>query len=382
MYSLTGHGHMVTDKLRTDAYAQALEQDIKTGDVVAEIGTGTGIFALLACRFGARRVYAFEPSAIIELAREIAAANGFADRIEFIPKLSFESALPERADVIVSDVHGVLPFFNRGLVSLIDARNRFLAPAGRMIPRSDSLWIAGVKSEELHQAHLGPWNDKPYDFEMSAAIPRRVNSMDQCYVTDDQLFLEPRCLATIDYQTIQQPDLDASASWTIDHETQGHGIVLWFDSVLADGITLTNRPGAPRLIYRQQFCPWPAPLDTRPGDTVTVKVSARLVGNDYVWRWDTQRVSQNSTQSAPLQFRQSTFFGSDFSLNELRRSASQFQPQLNEEGLVHRKVLFLMEGNMSLDAIARELAKDFPKRFPRPQDAFNLVASVSRTFAR
>ena len=142
MYSLTGHGHMVTDKLRTDAYAQALEQDIKTGDVVAEIGTGTGIFALLACRFGARRVYAFEPSAVIELAREIATANGFADRIEFIPKMSLESALPERADVIVSDVHGVLPFFNRGLLSLIDARNRFLAPHGRMIPRSDSLWIA------------------------------------------------------------------------------------------------------------------------------------------------------------------------------------------------------------------------------------------------
>ena len=237
LYSLTGHGHMVTDKLRTDAYAQALEQDIKTGDVVAEIGTGTGIFALLACRFGARRVYAFEPSAVIELAREIATANGFADRIEFIPKMSLESALPERADVIVSDVHGVLPFFNRGLLSLIDARNRFLAPHGRMIPRSDSLWIAGVKSAELYQAHLGPWKDKPYDFEMSAALPRRVNSMDQCYVTAEDLFLEPRCLATIDYQTIQQPDLDASASWTVDHESQGHGIVLWFDSVLADSKT-------------------------------------------------------------------------------------------------------------------------------------------------
>ena len=88
MYSLAGYGHMVADKLRTDAYAQALKHQIKTGDVVADIGTGTGILALLACRFGARRVYAFEPSAIIELAREIAAANGFADRIEFIPKMS------------------------------------------------------------------------------------------------------------------------------------------------------------------------------------------------------------------------------------------------------------------------------------------------------
>jgi type I protein arginine methyltransferase len=379
VYSLTGYGHMVTDKLRTDAYAHALEREIKTGDVVAEIGTGTGIFAFLACRFGARRVYAFEPSAVIELAREMAAANGFADRIEFIPKMSIESALPERVDVIVSDVRGILPFFDRGLLSLIDARQRFLAPNGHMIPRSDTLWIAGVKAQDLYQAHLGPWNDKPYDFEMSAALPRRINSMDPCYLTAEQLFLEPRCLTTIDYQTIQHPDLDASTSWTVDEESQGHGIVLWFDSVLADGITLTNRPGAPRLIYRQQFCPWPVPLDVSPGDTITVKVSARLVGNDYVWRWDTQLAGKNSPQGAQ-QFRQSTFFGSDFSLNDLRRSASQYQPRLNEEGLIHSRVLALMEGKMSLEAIASQLATDFPKRFPRPQDAFNLVASVSRTF--
>jgi type I protein arginine methyltransferase len=379
VYSLSGYAQMVTDKLRTEAYAQALENEIKTGDVVAEIGTGTGIFALLACRFGARRVYAFESSAVIELAREIAAANGFADRIEFIPKLSIESTLPERANVIVSDVHGVLPFFDRGLVSLIDARQRFLAPGGRMIPRSDTFWIAGVNSPELYQSHLRPWNEKPHGFNMSAAIPRRINSMDQCCLSAEQLFLEPRCLTTIDYQTLERPDLDATTSWTVDQGSQGHGIVLWFDSTLSDGIKLSNRPGAPRLIYRQQFCPWPAPLDVRPGDTVTVKVSARLVGNEYVWRWDTQLASKNSAQAT--HFRQSTFFGSDFSLNDLRRSASQFQPLLNEEGMIHRRALSLMEGSMSLEVIASELAKDFPKRFPRPQDAFNLVASISRDFA-
>ena len=113
--------------------------------------------------------------------------------------------------------------------------------------------------------------------------------------------LEPRCLATLDYQTIKTTNLDATVSWTVDHAlqgletqgngTQGHGIVLWFDSILAEGATLTNRPGAPRLIYRQQFFPWPAPLDVRPGDVVTVNISARLVGDDYVWKWDTELVS-------------------------------------------------------------------------------------------
>ena len=383
MYSLAAYGRMVTDNLRTEAYAKALKQEINSGDVVVDIGAGPGILTLLSCQCGARRVYAFEPAGVIELAKEIVAANGFADRIEFIPKLSTECALPERANVIVSDVHGILPFFGEGLVSIIDARDRFLAPNGRMIPGCDTLWIAAVHAPELHQEKLGPWGSRPFDFDMSAARLRAINSMSQCWVTADQLFLEPRCLATLDYMTLKQTDSEATVSWTVDQASQGHGIVLWFDSILAEGITLTNRPGAPRLIYKQAFLPWPTPVDLSPGDTVTVTVSARLVGNEYVWRWDTQLKSRSgsngATPSFPL-FHQSTFFGSDFSLAGLRASASQFQPKLNEEGRIQRHILSLMEGNKSLELISRDLVKSFPGRFKRWQDAFNLVSSISRNF--
>ncbi len=381
MYSLAAFGRMVTDKIRTDAYAEALRHEIKTGDVVADIGTGPGILALLACRFGARKVYAFEPSGVIELAREIAAANGISDRIVFIPRKSTESSLPERVNTIVSDVRGILPFFEQGLVSVIDARERFLAPGGRMIPQRDTVWIAGVQAPELYQESLGPWNGRPYDFDMSAACQRTSNSITQCWLTTtDELFLEPRCLATLDYTTLEQTDLEATASWTVDRASRGHGIALWFDSVLSEGVTLTNRPGAPRLIYRQAFFPWPEPLDVVPGDTVTVTVSARLVGHEYVWRWETQMLSQSAPNGARPPFRQSTFFASDFALPELRTLGSKFQPKLNEDGRIQRRILSLMEGTLPLQAIAQELAKDFPGRFKRWQDAFNLVASISRNF--
>ena len=104
------------------------------------------MFALLACRFGARRVYAIEPEDAIEVAREIAVANGYADRIEFIQAMSTEATLPERADVIISDLGDMLPWFRHHIPSIVDARNRFLAPGGVFIPRRDVAWAAVVEA--------------------------------------------------------------------------------------------------------------------------------------------------------------------------------------------------------------------------------------------
>src|SRR3954471_21820036 len=102
---------MIADSARMDAYARALRQAIKPGSVVLDIGTGIGIFAMLASQFGARRVYAIEPDDAIQIARQIAAANGYAERVEFFQNLSTRIELPERADIIVSDLRGVLPVF-------------------------------------------------------------------------------------------------------------------------------------------------------------------------------------------------------------------------------------------------------------------------------
>ena len=78
MYSLAAYGDMIRDRVRMDAYAAALREAIRPGATVVDIGTGTGVMACLACRFGAARVYAIEPADVIEVAAEIARANGFA----------------------------------------------------------------------------------------------------------------------------------------------------------------------------------------------------------------------------------------------------------------------------------------------------------------
>src|SRR5436190_11625821 len=139
MYSLEGYGKMASDKIRLEAYLAALAQTVTNGSVVDDLGCGPGMFALHACRLGARRVYAIEAGDTIQIDRDLAASNGLTGQIEFIQELSTEASLPERADVIVADLRGILPFYGTSVSSMIDARERFLAPGGSLIPQSDRL---------------------------------------------------------------------------------------------------------------------------------------------------------------------------------------------------------------------------------------------------
>ncbi|HEX6912250.1 MAG TPA: 50S ribosomal protein L11 methyltransferase, partial [Longimicrobium sp.] len=100
-YDLAGYGAMAGDRVRMKAYAAAIARAVRPGDVVLDVGAGTGVFSLLACRAGARRVYAVEPADAIHTARELARENGFADRIDFIQGVSTAIGLPEKADVVV-----------------------------------------------------------------------------------------------------------------------------------------------------------------------------------------------------------------------------------------------------------------------------------------
>lgn len=70
---------------------------MRPGDVVLDLGCGTGILGLLACRAGAARVYAVDEGKVIAIAKALARANGVADRITFIEGHSTRISLSEPA---------------------------------------------------------------------------------------------------------------------------------------------------------------------------------------------------------------------------------------------------------------------------------------------
>ena len=380
MYSLSGYGSLIADHKRMDAYIQALRQAVTPVSVVADLGTGPGIFALLACQFGARKVYAIEPSDAIQVAREIAVANGYAGHIEFIQSLSTNVTLHERADVLVSDLHGVLPLFQHHILAIADARRRLLVPGGVMIPQHDTLWAAVVEAPALYSRLVAPWDENSYGFDMQPARRIMTNTWCKGRVAPEQLLVEPKCWAKLDYATVDSPDVRAEVTWTVARAGTAHGLILWFDATLTASVHFSNAPGAPELIYGSAFFPFCTPVPLAVCDTVSVVLQAKLVREDYIWHWHT-RIQGCSGQSK-AQFEQSTFYGVPLSPARLQKRADTHVPTLNEDGKVDRLILAFMSEDLALADIACRVSAQFPNRFAARQEALARVAELSEKYSQ
>jgi type I protein arginine methyltransferase len=382
MYSLRAYGSMIADRIRVDAYAEALRRTVREESIVAEIGTGPGIFAVLACQLGASRVYAIEPAEIIQVAREVAAANGCGDKIEFIEQFSNRVALPIRADVILSDLRGILPLFERHIPAIVDARRRFLAPGGVMIPRRDTLWAAIVEAPNPYSEIVDPWDKNPLSQNLAPGRVLAVNDAQKVRVSPSQLLSGHRLWTTLDYATIENRDVRGNLEWTVERAGTGHGIVVWFDADLAEDVGFSNAPGAPETVYGSFFFPWTQPVPLKQGQTVCVNLAAKLVENDYLWRWTTHIEPLSGSSTSPAHFDQSQFAGAVLSAAQLRRIAADYIPQLSDEGILRRRTLELMDGKLSLEGIACRLAAEFPQRFSSIEEALSYAGVVSQEYSR
>lgn len=201
-------------------------------------------------------------------------------------------------------------------------------------------------------------------------------------VAREQLLTEPRSWACLDYRCVSSPNLHGGVSASVTRRGHGHGVGVWFDSELADDVKLSNAPGEPELIYGQAFFPWPQAVALEAGDTVEVLLRADLVGEDYVWGWETSVRRAASPERVDIHFRQSNFLQSPLSTRSLARRSSAHVPRLSEDGLCARFVMERMDGTVSLESLAHALCSEFPERFRSWQEGLNYVSELSARYSQ
>lgn len=284
------HVKMLNDRARTQSYLEAIRAVVQTGDIVVDIGTGTGVLAIAAARAGARHVYAIEATAIGNVAETIFKANGLDERITLVPGWSSQVDLPQRADVLVSEIIGNEPLGEQVIETTRDALSRLLKPDARLIPGQIRIFgIPVVVPDSMRAAHVftGEALDRWHSwYGINFAPLANVETSPYLFFskpikTREWDFLsEPVLLAEIDLRTIERFMIDASATAEVHSEGALNGLIVYFDLQLSPEITLTTHPAR-----ADEHCSWvtpvwllPEPIPVTPKNQVTVTYKHRVTG--------------------------------------------------------------------------------------------------------
>jgi SAM-dependent methyltransferase len=275
---------MLRDQRRTKSFLEAVRNVVSPGDVVIDIGTGTGILAAAAAQAGARHVYAVEIGGrVARVAERLFEANGLTDRITIVRGFSTNVTLPERGDVLVSELIGDEPFSEGILRVTRDSLWRLLKPGARLLPSAVRLLgvpvtIPESELEKLVFApqELGRWEDLyRLDFSALAALPEPpllrhfVNS----YETRNWPALtQVAVLANINLRSWRLPRIVTRNIVTASAGGVINGFVLYFELETGRKVFFTTRPDnvAKENHWHSPVQVLARPLRVRAGDQLEV----------------------------------------------------------------------------------------------------------------
>jgi len=279
--SLRIHDMMLSDSIRTQIYQRAIDTNIKNGDVVIDVGTGTGILALFAAKAGAKKVYAIEPTGIINLAKQIAEKNSLGSRIEFIKAKAEEVNIPEQVDCILSEWLGVFAVQENMLPSVAFVRDRFLKPKGKMLPETVDLFLSLVEDRELYDEKIGKWKKRSYGLDYTDFAFCQANDVHVATFAPDNFLSAPVGIINIDMKCAMNSNFKVEKHFKVVREGICHGLAGWFSAVFPEKIILDTAPGQPLTEWCQSFFPIAEPVQVNRGEevivTFTIKADNEIV---------------------------------------------------------------------------------------------------------
>jgi hypothetical protein len=274
------HRELLLDRVRTNAYRDAIRRVVTPGSVVLDLGTGSGVLSFFACEAGARRVFAVDATHSADLAAFLARHLGFSDRIEVIHAHSTKIGLPELADLLVTETLGAFGLNEHILSSVIDARARLLRPGAAIIPRRIDLAVVPVEAPEVLDRHVGFWRKEQFGFDFSPLAVFASNAMYVANVDTAAFLAPPANVISADLVTITSADVSGSAHFITARSGLLCGFSGWFRATLAPGIELSNEVAGTN--WEHAFLPLESPMPVEAGTPIDIELET---SDGVSWRW-------------------------------------------------------------------------------------------------
>jgi len=167
------HFEMLNDTARNAFFERAIAAAVRPGDVVLDIGTGSGLLAMIAARAGAAHVYACEANAVMAaLARQVVEQNGLSEKITVLSKhstaLRIGADLPERADVLITETFSELIVGEGVLFAISQAKEHLLKPQAVVVPEEVALIGTPYEHPDVEDFLRVNGGDEICGFDLSA----------------------------------------------------------------------------------------------------------------------------------------------------------------------------------------------------------------------
>lgn len=281
--SLNVQKSMLQDAERVAKFRQAIFANVKKGDVVVDIGSGTGILAIWAAQAGAKKVYAIEETDIADIAAAIVRQNGLDHVIEVHRANSSSVTLEEKADVLTAELVGHF-VFEEGMIEFIaDVRDQLLKPQARIIPAGADLYLAPVQMGDAFTevSYWSTWKDP----DLSPVAEWAANSVYVEKVQEDSLLAAPAVIANVDFASARPGDILMRFSFTVEKAGMLDALAGWFTLCLDNDIRISTAPGASPTHWQQTVLPLRQPVAVQPGDRVAGEITIERFRPGSAWRW-------------------------------------------------------------------------------------------------
>jgi len=260
------HRVMLEDFYRTESFRNALTVAVHPGMVVLDIGTGTGILSCFAVQAGAEHVYAVESSRFVNHTRRIVERNGMADRITVIEGDSRDITLPQRADLLVTEIMGHIGIDENILDVVADAQARLLTPEALVIPNCLSLVASPICVPDFEDVSRY-WRQRHYGLDLSPVAHQAMASIYVTRLEPSQRVTSARTLMELPLGNMRKPNptypLCGEVTFEVEQPTVVHGVSVGFVASLYPYVTLDSRS---TTSWMDSFFPIPEPLRLHPGD--------------------------------------------------------------------------------------------------------------------
>jgi hypothetical protein len=360
---------MADDPHRLSLMQQAIAAEVHPGDIVADVGCGLGTFSIFACRAGARRVYAIEEQSILEVAREVARANGCADRIVFLAGRSTELQPPEPVQVAIFEDYPSTLVNPLAVQVLRDLTTRWLTADGRLVPSRARLLAALVEDEAGYREIdcLAKTGDSVCGVDFRSTRPRTFSTPHARRLPENALLAAPVRIGEYRLAELGEAAFRAAGSLSAARDGTAHGLLLWFELGLG-GEWLGTGPLSPPSPWTQTLFPLEPPIRVAAGTSVQWSLEAAPLGNETLFRWavaaNGERVEADSFSGMPLRW--------DF----VERSRGALIPEPCPDFDIDRAILRSANGRRTVRQIARRVQRRFPENLPDVAAAAERVVTV------